>query len=148
MLGYSYQPPSSMPTPIPEGSIIASGPVIIEDGKVLLNREYKPDGISDWFFPGGQVEQFDITLEEACLREAKEEMGIDVEISRPLWPLMIHHKGKVVILIHYLAKRLSDISPGKEVAEWAWHDIHNLPENSAPNVHTIIKRYIQENSMV
>jgi ADP-ribose pyrophosphatase YjhB (NUDIX family) len=137
-----------MPNPLPEGSLIASGPVIIEDGKVLLNREYKPDGISEWFFPGGQVEQFDISLEKVCIRETKEEMGIDIEIIQPLWPMMITHKGRVVILIHYLAKRSGEVTPGKEVAEWAWHDIHNLPENCGPNVKEIMKRYNEETTMM
>ena len=37
---------------LPIGTIIASGPVIIEDHKVLLNREQKPYGVTPWFFPG------------------------------------------------------------------------------------------------
>jgi len=124
---------------LPPNSIIASGPVIIEDGKVLLNKEYKPEGISKWFFPGGQVENFDISLEEACQREAKEEMGIDIEIVKPLKPIMLQKDGKVIILIHWLAKRIGEVVPSKEVAEWAWHDINNLPDDCADNVYEIIK---------
>ena len=62
---------------LPSGTIIASGPVIIEDGKVLLNRERKADGEEKklFMFPGGQVEDFNIPLEETCKRECKEEMG-------------------------------------------------------------------------
>lgn len=124
---------------LPENSIIASGPVIIEDGKVLLNREQKPDGITPWMFPGGEVEDFDKTLEDACRREVKEEMGIEVEIIKPLKPIMLNKNGRVIILIHYLAKRIGEINPGKEIAEWAWHDIHNLPDNCAPNVYEIAR---------
>ena len=126
---------------LPQNSIIASGPVIIENDKVLLNKEYKPDGISKWFFPGGQVENFDISLEEACCREAKEEMGIDIEIIKPLKPILLQTDGKVVILIHWLAKRIGEITPGKEVAEWGWHDINNLPNDCADNVYEIINHY-------
>ena len=124
---------------LPPNSIIASGPVIIENNKVLLNREYKPDGISLWMFPGGEVEDFDASLEDACQREVKEEMGIEVEIIKPLKPIMLHAGEKIIILIHYLAKRVGDIQPGKETAEWAWHDLNNLPDNCAPNVYEIIK---------
>jgi len=124
---------------LPQGSIIASGPVIIENHKVLLNKEKKESGISQWMFPGGEVEDFDIGLEEACRREAKEEMGIDVEIIRPLKPVMLAKDGRVIVLIHYLAKRIGEISPGPETAEWAWHDISNLPPDCAPNVYEVLK---------
>ncbi|OGH69756.1 MAG: hypothetical protein A2754_01740 [Candidatus Magasanikbacteria bacterium RIFCSPHIGHO2_01_FULL_47_8] len=124
---------------LPQGSIIASGPVIIEDGKVLLNKEHKPSGVSPWMFPGGEVEDFDKSLEDACRREVGEEMGIDVEIIKPLRPIMLHKDGKVILLIHYLAKRIGEVKPGKEIAKWGWHDIHNLPGDCAPNVYEIVK---------
>lgn len=123
---------------LPENSIIASGPVIIENGKVLLNKEIMENGeLSQWLFPGGKVEDFDVSLEETCIREAKEEMGIDVEIIKPLRPMMIKKDGRIIILIHYLAKRTGEINP--QVAQWAWHDINNLPPDCAPNVYEIIK---------
>jgi nucleoside triphosphatase len=123
---------------LPENSIIASGPVIIEDGKVLLNREKKESGITPWMFPGGEVEDFDQGLEEACHREVNEEMGIKIEIIKPLKPIIIHQNERVIILIHYLAKRIGEIKPGSDIAEWAWHDIDNLPNNCTQNVYDII----------
>ncbi len=124
---------------LPPNSIIASGPVIIENNKVLLSREQKPDGITPWMFPGGEVEAFDKTLEETCVREVKEEMGILVEIIKPLKPIMLVQKERVIVLVHYLAKRIGEIQPGKDIAEWAWHDIHNLPDNCTQNVYDIIR---------
>lgn len=133
--------------------IIASGPVIIEDGKVLLNRhghKDEPNAKKEqtfWKFPGGRIEDFDFTnelnsLEEACKREVKEEMELEIEIIKPLKPMMIKHPDKpdtVVILIHYLAKRLNKIRPAKFIEEFAWHDINNLPSNCAPNIKAVIK---------
>lgn len=62
--------------------------VVIRDKKVLLvkqkNRDY-------WTPPGGLVEREE-SPEEACVRETKEEVGIDVDIITPLkiqrrwWP--------------------------------------------------------------
>lgn len=122
---------------LPEGSLIASGPVIIEDGKVLLNKHGEDPF---WKFPGGRVEDFDISLEEAAEREVKEEIGLDVELIRPLKPMMIKlGDGRVVLLIHYEAKRLNDIAPGEEVREWAWHSADNLPEDVAPNVLPVLE---------
>ncbi len=54
--------------------------VIIQDKKLLLvkqkNRDY-------WTPPGGLVDEGE-TPEEACLRETKEEIGVEVEILIPL----------------------------------------------------------------
>lgn len=128
---------------LPEGTIIAAGPVIIEDGKVLLNRERKSDGEESpyFMFPGGTMEDFDEPFEEVAKREAKEEVGIDIEIIKPLRTLLVKRPGKetYAIIISYLAKRIGDIVPGPETIEWGWYDIHNLPENCAPNVVEIIE---------
>lgn len=124
---------------LPPNSIIASGPVIIEDDKVLLNREQKENGITPWMFPGGEVEDFDKSLEEACQREVNEEMGIQIEIIKPLKPIMLFQNGRVILLVHYLAKRIGEIKPGTDIAEWAWHDTNNLPNNCTQNVYDIIR---------
>ena len=129
---------------LPEKSIIASGPVIIEDGKVLLNKEQKESGTTPWLFPGGEVEQFDVSLEEACKREVKEEMGIEVEIIRPLKPMIVsrpEQPDKLAILIHYLATRIGEPAPGDDIVDWGWHDIDNLPDDCAPNVYAVIEEY-------
>ncbi len=127
---------------LPKDTIVAAGPVIIEDGKVLLNREIKSDGVESpyFMFPGGTVDDFDIPLEETCIREAKEEMGIDIEIIRPLRTLIVKRQEKesYAILVHYLAKRIGDVNPGAETVEWGWYDINDLPENCTENVFEII----------
>lgn len=131
-------------------TIIASGPVIIEKDKVLLNKEKKANGITPWLFPGGEVEDFDISLEEACKREVKEEMGIDVEILRPLRPLLHRrpeHPDKLVILIHFLAKRIGEPKSAENIAEWGWHDINNLPNDCAQNVYEVIQSYLAERNI-
>jgi len=117
---------------------IISGPVIIEAGKVLLNREQKTDGTTRWLFPGGHVEVGE-NLEQACTREVKEEMGIDIKIIKKLSTTETEHLDIHYILHHYLAQRTGEIIPGSDIVEWAWHDINNLPDNCAPNVYQIIK---------
>lgn len=135
--------------------IVASGPVIIENGKVLLNRhghKGEKNNKSEklmWKFIGGRVENFDFpdelkSLEEACKREVKEEMGINIEIIQPLKPMMIRHpekKDTVVVLIHYLAKRLGKIKPNSEIEEYQWFNINKLPKILAPNIKPVIEEY-------
>ncbi|MBT4722294.1 NUDIX hydrolase [Candidatus Falkowbacteria bacterium] len=123
-------------------TIIASGPVIIEDNKVLLNKHGDD---SFWKFPGGRVENFDFenelnSLEEACKREVKEEMGIEIEIIKPLKPMLVKKDETTwVVLIHYLAKRVGEVKPGDDILKWDWIDIDNLPDDCAPNIRPVIE---------
>jgi len=50
--------------------------IIIQNGKLLLMRRQKP-GRDYYILPGGGVE-LDESFEEACMREVKEETGLDV----------------------------------------------------------------------
>jgi len=79
-------------------------------------------------------------LESACIRRVKEEMGIKVEIIRPLKPMLVKKdENTLVILIHYLAKRIGEIKPGDDILKWDWIDIENLPDNCAPNIKPVIE---------
>jgi ADP-ribose pyrophosphatase YjhB (NUDIX family) len=66
--------------------VIASGPVIIENGKLLVNKDDKDDFYK---IPGGRVEQGE-SLEDACMREVKEEINADIKILKPLPPFVIY----------------------------------------------------------
>jgi ADP-ribose pyrophosphatase YjhB (NUDIX family) len=121
--------------------IIASGPVIIEKGKVLLNRHGKRE--SGWKFIGGDIYERKGTLEEWCICKAKEEMGVKVKIIRPLKPIIIWRKNETIILIHYLTKRVNKvIKPARNIREWGWFPIKRLPRNCAPNIKQVINEYL------
>jgi ADP-ribose pyrophosphatase YjhB (NUDIX family) len=133
---------------LPENTIIASGPVIIENGKVLLNRSFTKDGQERalFMFPGGKIEDFDAPLEETAKREALEELGIHITILRPLQTCIAKRidQDGYAILVHYLATRTGNISAGEDTVEWQWFDIHNLPKNITPNVREVIHAYLNE----
>jgi len=122
--------------------IIVSGPIIIENNKVLLNK-HGDDNF--WKFCGGKVKQ-DETLAQTCIRRAKEEMGIDVQITDPN-PIITHTKkddDTDVILVHFIAKHTGEIKPGEEVREWNWFPIDQLPEDCAPNIKPVIEQITKE----
>lgn len=135
---------------LPPNSIIASGPVIIEeiDGRkcALLNKHKltpeKPD--PKWQFCGGTMEDFDLSLEETAKRETREEMGIEIEIEKLLdVSLAKREDGSIAVLVHYLAKRLGEIKPGPEIAEWNWFPLDRLPDDCAPNIKPVIEKLIK-----
>lgn len=54
--------------------------VIELDGEVLLLERNHPPFEGSWVLPGGLVER-DETAPEACVRETKEEVGLDVTVE-------------------------------------------------------------------
>ena len=121
-------------------TILAAGPVIIEGGKLLVNKDNKDDFYK---IPGGTVEQGD-SLTDACINESKQENNADIEIIKPLNPLVIYKNPQTddeqtIILIHYEAKllnknKLKPIAPIKEVT---WLDIEEIKQDKhhvAPNI--------------
>ncbi len=64
--------------------------VIIENGKILTIKRTKTD-TEYWGIPGGGVEENE-TNEEALRREAKEELGVEVEIKSLLLKIISQKK--------------------------------------------------------
>ena len=124
--------------------IIASGPVIIEDGKVLLNKHGSTERDKDWKFIGGTMEHGE-TPEETATREPKEEMGIDVELIKPLSTRIAYEKDKTIIMIHYLAKRLNkEIKPSSKIREWEWIPAKDIISGTVADVTDNIKPVVEE----
>jgi ADP-ribose pyrophosphatase YjhB (NUDIX family) len=132
---------------LPTNSIIASGPIIIEEingQKCALLNKHKPTPEKpnpQWQFCGGTMEDFDVSLEETAKRETREEMGIEIDIEN-LFEVSLARRndGSIAVLVHYLAKRIGEIKPGTEIAEWNWFPIDELPENCAPNIKPVIEK--------
>jgi ADP-ribose pyrophosphatase YjhB (NUDIX family) len=127
--------------------IIASGPVIIEAGKLLVNKDNK-----DEFYklPGGTIEEGIEDLEQACHRETKEENNAKIEIIKPLHPMILWENPQTkekmtILLIHYLAKLKNpkDIKPIPPIKEIKWLDIEEIKQgkyNVAPNIKFLIEK--------
>src|SRR3989344_3286229 len=127
--------------------IIASGPVIIEKGKLLVNKDNKDDFYK---LPGGQVEDYDKTLEDACHRETKEENNGLIKILKPLSPMILRKNPQggekmCIVLIHYEAKLLNkkDIKPIPPIKEVIWLPISEIKKGKyrvAPNIYYLIEK--------
>lgn len=123
--------------------IIASGPVIVENGKVLVNKH---GDTNFWKFCGGRVEDFNESLWEAAQREAKEEVGVELELLDPE-PYLMHTSKQTdagvvdVLLVHFLAKRIGDVKPGPDIRETTWLDTSGLPEDLGPNIVPALRHF-------
>lgn len=68
-----------MAAPVPSGPRIRVAALIVDDGKVVLVRHRAGDSVY-YLLPGGGVEHRE-TIEEALLREVREETGLVVSLG-------------------------------------------------------------------
>jgi len=77
------------------GTIIDAG-----DSRVVLIRRSIEPGYGRWVFPGGYVDRGEV-LEDAAVREAREECGLDVRIDGLI--NAYSYEGRTPIIIAYAA---------------------------------------------
>jgi 8-oxo-dGTP diphosphatase len=98
--------------------------LIINDGKVLMVRQYVQRGDLVWNFPGGGIEEGE-SPEEACIMEVKEETGYDVELLN-----QIHVKD---MKYTYIAKIVGgtegtdyNVKGNEDIIEIAWKSLKDI----------------------
>ena len=126
--------------------IVASGPVIIENGKLLVNKDDKDDFYK---IPGGRLEEGE-DLVEGCIREVKEEINAEITIIKKLPTLILNenpttHKKMRIELHHYLAElnNPDEIKPILPIKEIKWLEISKIKSgkyNVAPSIKFLIEK--------
>lgn len=119
----------------PKGIEVIVGPFILNDKNELLLFT-SPKWKNEWIVPGGHVEPGE-TLEDAVLRETKEEIGVDIEIvelfnisqnfvSPPEFKRNAHF-----IFIDFIAKLKSDqFVFNDEISEYKWFGLDEAASSS------------------
>lgn len=87
---------------IRKGNIMRTraGIILIENDKVALIERHRA-GLDYYVFPGGGVDEGE-TTEQAAVREAKEELGVDVSLTRKVAVLHFELSTQV----YFLAERI------------------------------------------
>lgn len=103
--------------------------ILIENNSLLLVQQKLSDN-KNWSLPGGRVEAGE-TLEQALIREMKEETGLDVEPIRMLYVCDVEASSNTVLHITFLSKRTGgEITlPTNEFDENPIHDVRFVPIN-------------------
>jgi len=124
--------------PIPTVDIIIE---IASKGIVMIKRKNPPYG---WAIPGGFVD-YGESLEEAAVREAKEETNLDVKLIRQFHtysdPMrdQRHHSISIV----YIAKAKGIPKAKDDAVEIGIFTESNLPEEIAFDHRSILKDYFK-----
>ncbi|MFQ5576840.1 MAG: NUDIX domain-containing protein [Anaerolineae bacterium] len=101
-------------------------------GQVLLTR--RSDN-GQWCAPGGHLD-FGESIEQAAIREAREETGLTVEIERLSGMYNVHYpahifperKGRAIFMVAFRCRIVDGtLTLNEEVTEFGWFDPHHLP---------------------
>ena len=113
---------------------VGAGAVIMNDNDeiLLLLRNKEPEA-GCWSIPGGAIEFFE-TLEDAIVREVKEEVGVIAEVIDLLGVTnhIIPEEGLHWVTTPFLVKIKegipTNLEPQKHL-DLRWFPVNNLPEN-------------------
>ena len=110
----------------PDQPIVGIGAVIIHEGKIALIKRGNEPGKGKWTIPGGHVELGE-TLEQAVIRETKEETGLDVENPRLIDVVSnvdLDENGKVkyhyIIIDYFVHVKNGVAQASSDAAELRW----------------------------
>ena len=126
-------------TPVPHHDIAVG--LVFDDEQLLIQR--RPDeGLLGglWEFPGGKQEN-DESMEDACRREVKEELGIDVVIDDHFYTLS-HAYSHFKITLHAFRCTIVEGTPtARENQPFRWVALTDLDEYAFPRAN---RRLIEE----
>ncbi len=109
----------------------AGSAVLVEhNGKYLLGKRNKKNCLNFWVIPGGKVEWGE-TLEQAGIREFKEETNLDIEIVKFLtWKEIINTKDDYHRYVFFFLGKLKndriDIKTTEDVSEVRFFSVEEL----------------------
>lgn len=110
------------------------GAIVIRGDKVLLVKRGNPPAKGLWAIPGGCVKLGE-TLQEAAEREIKEETGVIIRATKPVYTFdVIHRDDQGRIRFHYvIVDLLADYVSGKpnprsDACEARWVTSQELEE--------------------
>ena len=131
-----------MKTSSERGNPVPTVDIIIKymDGIILIRRKNPPYG---WALPGGFVD-YGETLEDAAVREAKEETGLDVRLVRQFHSYSDPHRDprQHTISTVFLAEADGKYAAGDDAAVVGVFSARDLPDNLAFDHRQILEDYI------
>ena len=106
--------------------------IINENNQLLLQKRAVPAEKDHWCIPGGRLEMFE-TLENAVIRETKEETDLDIEVIKMIGVCdhIIKEESAHWVATSFLCKIKSGVpkimEPDK-ASDLRWFDLDKLPE--------------------
>lgn len=110
----------------PRYTVGASGVLLNAEGRILLVKHvFHP--INPWGLPGGWVDRLENPSDTVC-REMREELGLEVSVSRPLFVQKGQFWGThldLAFLVH--CTRVEHIQLSAELTDYGWFALDGVP---------------------
>lgn len=130
----------------PSPKVIPCGVAIIRrDQKFLIAQRKKNDSFgSYWEFPGGK-KNHDESFEDCVVRESKEEIGVDVQVSHKLMEIRRPYNERIIWLNFYICSLVSGEPKAIECQKTAWVDLEEIKSYKFPPANDkVIQRLAEE----
>lgn len=109
--------------------------IINKQRQILLGLRKGAHGFGQWCPPGGHLE-YGESNEEAVVREAKEETGLNISPEDVILAGVTNDfytdNGRHYITLHFVCRKFTgkpQLSEPDKCTEWRWFDIDKLPDN-------------------
>lgn len=124
--------------------------LLVNSGKFLILKQKLNDGSHKWDLPGGRI-KFGETPLDTLKREVKEEVGIDVEIQKPvgMWYFFRQNDGHQVVATTFLCKPITNIvkvgnEEDENIVEHRWVTFEEFLTDEYDVSHESLKKMIEE----
>lgn len=123
----------------PRRPIVGVGALIVKNGKLLLIKRAAKPGQGRWSIPGGLVELGE-RVQDAVVREVKEECGLDIEVERLVDvfdSITRDEKGRIqyqFVVVNFLAEiRGGTLKNADDVLEAKWVPLDEVEQYNLTN---------------
>lgn len=119
--------------PLSDPLEIPCGVAVVRRGREFLIAQRKKNDSFGlfWEFPGGKKNEGE-TFEECAAREAKEEVGIDIQVHEKLAEIRRSYHDRVIWLNFFLCSHVSGDPRALECEKVAWVDVEELKKYAFP----------------
>lgn len=124
--------------------------VLDENNRILLQLRNNPPEVDHWSIPGGRVE-FMEKLQDAIVREIKEELGIDTVVEDMLCvtdhivPADNAHWVSPAFLVRVVKGQAQNLEP-HATKKLEWFPLNNLPEKLTVTTRSAVNAYFKKYS--
>lgn len=106
--------------------------ILNENNELLLHKRAVPAEKDHWCIPGGRLEMFEL-LEDAVIRETKEETDLDIEVVKLMGvcDYIVRNENAHWVSMCYLCKiqgGVPKIMEPDKASDMKWFSLDNLPD--------------------
>jgi 8-oxo-dGTP diphosphatase len=113
----------------PVKHLVTVDAIIIDGTRIALIQRKNPPFEGMWALPGGFVDENE-EVESACLREAKEETGLNIYVRKLIGIYSRPNRdprGHIISIAYYCERKCGALEAGDDAKNAKWFNLDNLP---------------------